>query len=115
MDVTLHIPPEVEQELLAQARSQGVSLETVLEQLVRRHAMYGAGTSATTSAKAAPADTEIGPRRKRREIPPSPGDRLAPEEWIREFRSWARSHTSDAPLLSDEAINREFIYRERGL
>jgi hypothetical protein len=39
-----------------------------------------------------------------------------PEEWVREFRAWAKSHEQDnLPLLSDEAISREFIYRERGL
>lgn len=37
------------------------------------------------------------------------------EEWMRKFRAWAHSHSTDAPLLSDEAISREFIYRERGL
>lgn len=39
-----------------------------------------------------------------------------PEEWVREFRAWAASHDQDnLPLLSDEAISREFIYGERGL
>jgi hypothetical protein len=35
---------------------------------------------------------------------------------VREFRAWAASHDQDnLPLLSDEAISREFIYGERGL
>jgi hypothetical protein len=37
------------------------------------------------------------------------------EEWMRKFRSWAHSHATTTPLLSDEAISRESIYRERGL
>jgi Arc/MetJ-type ribon-helix-helix transcriptional regulator len=37
------------------------------------------------------------------------------EEWMRKFRAWAHSHPTTTPLLSDEAISRESIYRERGL
>jgi Arc/MetJ-type ribon-helix-helix transcriptional regulator len=37
-----------------------------------------------------------------------------PEEWMRKFRAWAHSHPNTTPLLSDEAISRESIYRERG-
>jgi len=37
------------------------------------------------------------------------------EEWMRRFRAWAHSHPTTTPLLSDEAISREAIYRERGL
>ena len=38
-----------------------------------------------------------------------------PEEWMRRFRAWAHSHPTTTPLLSDEAISRDSIYRERGL
>jgi len=38
-----------------------------------------------------------------------------PEEWMRKFRAWAHSHPTTTPLLSDEAISRDSIYRERGL
>ena len=39
-----------------------------------------------------------------------------PEEWVQEFGAWAKGHEHDnLPLLSDEAISREFSYRERGL
>jgi Arc/MetJ-type ribon-helix-helix transcriptional regulator len=37
------------------------------------------------------------------------------EEWMRKFRAWAHSHSTTTPLLSDEAISRESIYRARGL
>jgi len=36
-------------------------------------------------------------------------------EWMRKFRAWAHSHPTTTPLLSDEAISQESIYRERGL
>jgi Arc/MetJ-type ribon-helix-helix transcriptional regulator len=38
-----------------------------------------------------------------------------PEEWMRRFRAWAHSHPTTTPVLSDGAISRESIYRERGL
>jgi Arc/MetJ-type ribon-helix-helix transcriptional regulator len=38
-----------------------------------------------------------------------------PEEWMRSFRAWAHSHPTTTPLLSDEAVSRDSIYRERGL
>jgi len=38
-----------------------------------------------------------------------------PEECMRRFRAWAHSHPTTTPLLSDEAIDRDSIYRERGL
>lgn len=37
-----------------------------------------------------------------------------PEEWVKAFREWAESHPRNQPSLSDEAISRESIYRERG-
>ncbi len=42
--------------------------------------------------------------------------KLPPEEWIRQFKAWVASHEGDnLPVLSDEAMSRESIYRERGL
>lgn len=40
---------------------------------------------------------------------------MSAEEWMQKFRTWAHSHGTDTPLLSDEAISRESIYAERGL
>lgn len=40
---------------------------------------------------------------------------LTADEWIEEFKAWTSSHSTSTPLLSDEAVSREFIYRERGL
>jgi hypothetical protein len=44
------------------------------------------------------------------EIPP-----MTAEQWLAEFKACASGHSTSTPLLSDEAISREFIYRERGL
>jgi Arc/MetJ-type ribon-helix-helix transcriptional regulator len=40
---------------------------------------------------------------------------LSREEWRKKLHAWANSHSTDAPLLSDEAISRESIYADRGL
>ena len=40
---------------------------------------------------------------------------LTADEWMVKFRELGQSHPTNMPLLSDEAISREFIYRERGL
>jgi hypothetical protein len=40
---------------------------------------------------------------------------ISAEEWMRKFRAWTHSHPTTTPLLSDEAVSRESIYRERGL
>jgi Arc/MetJ-type ribon-helix-helix transcriptional regulator len=39
---------------------------------------------------------------------------LDAEEWSREFRAWVHSHSTETPLLSEEAISRESIYGTRG-
>ena len=40
---------------------------------------------------------------------------LSAEEWSRRLHAWAKSHATDTPLLSDEAVERESIYGYRGL
>jgi hypothetical protein len=37
------------------------------------------------------------------------------EEWSRELHAWVQSHSTETPLLSDEAISRDSIYGTRGL
>jgi len=37
-----------------------------------------------------------------------------PDQWIEALRSWAASHDSNRPLLSEKAIDRESIYEGRG-
>ena len=50
-----------------------------------------------------------------RQRPQARSEPQSSDEWMRKFRVWAHSHPTDRPLLSDEAISRESIYRERGL
>ena len=85
MTVTLNLPPQVEQAYLAEAQARGMSLDELVRDLL-------------LSLQPSPPATE-----------------LSPEEWVRQFKAWTRSHAGDGlPVLSDEALSREFIYRERG-
>jgi hypothetical protein len=86
MVLTLNLPPNVEEAFLAEARARGVSLDELVQDLLLARE------------------------------PSSRAVELSPEEWVREFKAWTRSHAKDdLPLLSDEAISRDFIYGERGL
>jgi len=38
MNITLNLPPDLEQEILAEAQAKGVSLDELIEDLVRQHA-----------------------------------------------------------------------------
>ena len=87
MTVTLNLTPEIEAGLLAQAQAEGLTLEQFLNRAVQSLAQPS--------------------------IPTIPQDS---EEWTRSFNAWVHSHDHDnLPILSDEAISREFIYRDRGL
>lgn len=35
---------------------------------------------------------------------------LSVERWLQEFHSWAHSHPTSSPLLSNDAISRDSIY-----
>ena len=39
---------------------------------------------------------------------------LDADDWFQELTAWIESHASDAPLLSDEAVERDSIYGARG-
>ena len=85
MTVTLELKPEVEEQLEAQARESGLSVKDYLEKRVEEMI----STSEPQSAK-------------------------TPEERVRLWREFLNSHNDiKAPPLSDEAISRESIYRER--
>lgn len=86
MTVTLDLPPQVEQAYLAAARARGLPLAEV----VREALMVAQPVAVFTE--------------------------LNPEEWVRQFEAWTRSHAGmNLPVLSDEAISRESIYADRGL
>lgn len=86
MIVTLSLPSEIEQAYRAEAEARGISVDELMRDVLLAN-------------------------------PPLPARlELSPEERVRRFEEWVDSHaTDDLPVLSDEAISREFIYRERGL
>ena len=88
--MSLNLNPDIEARLIALAHSSGVSVDDFLLHVVEE--------------KSGAAETS----RRAYELPP--------EEWVRKFEAWTQSHAADnLPLLSDEDISRESIYRERGL
>jgi hypothetical protein len=84
MAVTVPVPLTAEEEtaLLAQAKAQGVTVDSLLRQAVLR----------IISAD-----------------PPVKQDQFSAEQWEKEFEEWLDSLPS-LPTLSDEAISRESIY-----
>jgi hypothetical protein len=85
MTVTLQLSPEQEAALQSQAQSRGVSIQELLQEVAEQIA---------PSSTIAHLQIEN------------------PAEWARQFHEWAESHDRTTPLLSDEAISREEIYRE---
>jgi predicted DNA-binding protein len=85
MTVTLELKPEVEEKLDAQAKESGLSVKDYLEKKVEEM---------ITASERQPAKTA--------------------QERLRLWDQWLSSHDYiKAPPLSDEAISREGIYRER--
>lgn len=85
MTVTLELKPEMEEQLEAQAMESGLSVKDYLEKKVAEMLIV---------AEPPPAKT--------------------PEERVRLWQEFLDSHADiKAPPLSDEAISRESIYRER--
>ena len=87
MDVTFYIPPDLEQSLLAEARAEGLSLEALLEVLVRRHVN--------------PSETG------------SPSTGLSPDQWMRKFHAWLGSNAGNS-VVPNDAMERESIYGDHG-
>lgn len=85
MTLTLELSPAQEAALKSQAQSRGVSIQELLLEVAQQIA-----PSSTIS------HLQI----------------ENPAEWARQFHEWAESHDRSTPLLSDEAISREEIYRE---
>lgn len=86
MTVTLTLPPDVEQAYRAEAQARGLPLEVLVSEVLL----------------ARPAAT--------------PDAEMTPEEWVRKFMAWTRSHAGrNLPVLPDEAMDRASIYADRGL
>ena len=84
MTVTLELKPEVEERIIAEAKALGLSVEEYIQR------------------KLEPKSSASDP------------NELPFEEWLQRWNEWLGSHDYiKAPLLSDEAISRESIYRER--
>jgi len=84
MTVTLELKPEVEERIVAEAKANGLSVEDYIQRKLE-----GKPTA------------------------PDPND-LPFEEWLQRWNEFLSSHDHiKAPPLSDEAISRESIYRER--
>ena len=85
MAITLDLKPEVKDQLEARAKESSLSLRSYLEK--RLEEMFSV---------------------------PEPRPARTPEERLRLWREFLNSHADiKAPLLSDDAISRESIYRER--
>jgi hypothetical protein len=92
MAITLELSPETEILLTAQANAQGVSVQQLIQNAVEL--LLATSNSANSNT-------------------PSQLDPNSTEEWIQAFLNWSNSHSLDTPLLSNEAVSRESIYRDR--
>lgn len=88
MSITLELKPDVEARLVAQADRQGIPVSVYLEAVINNHL---SGTEGNASSHEASDD-----------------------EWEKTLLELTTSLAfAKAPSLSDEAISRESIYRER--
>ena len=85
MPTMLEVEPEVASKIQARARERGVSVDVYLRELIDQK-----GTESERS------------------------NGLSSQERVRLLREWASDHSANTPLLSDEAIDREHVYSERG-
>jgi len=85
MTATLDLKPEVEERILAEAKARGLSVENYILNVLEKEATNGEVSFALTAT---------------------------PEEWKRHLE-WVHTERPAHPPLSDEAISRESIYRER--
>lgn len=86
MTVTLDLKPEVEEHIKAEAKARGLSIENYILNVLERDTPNGEANFAMSAR---------------------------PEEWEKAFLEWIHSERPRHPPLSDEAISRESIYRER--
>ncbi|MBD2770790.1 hypothetical protein [Iningainema tapete] len=84
MAIVIELKPEIEAQLIAQAASAGISVEEFLQMAI-------SGLLSASQPSVVPTV-------------------LSPQERAQAFVKWAKSHSIQAPPLSDEAISRESIY-----
>ena len=85
MPTMLEVEPEVAPKIQARARERGVSVDVYLQELIEQK-----GTESERS------------------------NGLSSQERVRLLREWASVHSTNSPLLSDDAISRKNIYGGRG-
>lgn len=85
MHTMLEVETEVASKIRARARERGVSVDAYLLELIEQK---------TPEFKTM--------------------NRLNSQERVRLLREWASGHSTNTPLLADDAISRENIYGERG-
>jgi hypothetical protein len=93
MTLTIQFPPDVEAGLLSQAKAEGVDVSDYVQNLVRER----------ISEKASAAEVF------------RPAAELTPEERLVHLRKFIESHAGNTVVLTDEAMDRESIYGDRGL
>lgn len=86
MTVTLDLKPEVEERIVAEAKARGLSVESYILSVLEKDATNREANFALTATL---------------------------EEWKKAFLEWVHTERAAHPPLSDEAISREGIYRER--
>lgn len=86
MTVTLELNPETEERIKQKAAQRGPTVEAFIESVI---------------------DADVN-----RQSDQSFQETATAEEWERALKSWI-SNFPEHPVLSDEAISRESIYRER--
>lgn len=86
MTVTLELKPEIEERIKQKAAEKGLTVEAFLETVIDADVNHQSDKSFQETATA--------------------------EEWEKALKNWI-SNFPEHPVLSDEAISRESIYRER--
>ena len=95
--MTVTLQPDLEEELTARAQAEGLTTEEfVNRELERLVTSEPAATKSDATAKNERPFYET----------------ATPEEWVKAFKDWVNDFPQH-PVLSDEAISRESIYRER--
>lgn len=82
--MTVTLKPDLEQELTARAKAEGLSTEEFVNRELKK----------LIAAQRSPSE-------------------LTPQERARRWREWIDNHSVDGPPLSDYAVSRESIYKER--
>src|ERR1019366_5098818 len=108
MTVTIHLPSDIEADLVAQARDHGLELPQYVESLLRGQISPRAGSALSPRERAA-----AGGWPARGPFPPGAGSALSPRERAAAWRESTRAPPHTQPL-SDDAISRESIYGDDG-